>query len=34
VILDGGPCGIETSTIVDMSDGDPVIVRQGLGVLA
>ena len=34
VILDGGRCGIETSTIVDMSDGDPVIVRQGLGVLS
>jgi len=34
VILDGGPCGIETSTIVDLSDGDPVIVRQGLGVLS
>ena len=34
VILDGGPCGIETSTIVDLSDGDPVGVRQGLGVLA
>lgn len=34
VILDGGPCGIETSTIVDLSDGDPVVVRQGLGVLS
>ena len=34
VILDGGPCGIETSTIVDLSDGDPLIVRQGLGVLS
>lgn len=34
VILDGGPCGIETSTIVDLSNGDPVVVRQGLGVLS
>lgn len=34
VILDGGPCGIETSTIVDLSDGDPVVMRQGLGVLS
>jgi len=34
VILDGGPCGIEMSTIVDLSDGDPVVVRQGLGVLS
>ena len=34
VILDGGPCGIETSTIVDLSDGDPLIVRQGLGVFS
>ncbi len=34
VILDGGPCGIESSTIVDLSDGDPLIVRQGLGVLS
>jgi tRNA A37 threonylcarbamoyladenosine synthetase subunit TsaC/SUA5/YrdC len=34
VILDGGPCGIKTSTVVDMSGGDPVVVRQGLGVLS
>ena len=34
VILDGGPCGIEMSTIVDLTNGDPVVVRQGLGVLA
>ena len=34
VILDGGPCGIETSTIVDLSDGDPVVVRQGRGLLS
>ena len=34
VILDGGPCGLETSTIVDLSDGDPVVMRQGLGVLS
>ena len=34
VILDGGPCGIETSTIVDLSDGHPVVVRQGLGMLS
>ena len=33
VILDGGPCGLESSTVVDMSGGDPVITRQGLGVL-
>ncbi|MDB9757221.1 L-threonylcarbamoyladenylate synthase [Pseudomonadales bacterium] len=34
VILDGGPGGIETSTIVDLSDGHPVVVRQGLGMLS
>ena len=34
VILDGGSCGAETSTVVDMSDGDPVVTRQGLGILS
>lgn len=32
-ILDGGDCGIEPTTVVDLSVSPPVIVRQGKGVL-
>ncbi|MGB6603591.1 MAG: L-threonylcarbamoyladenylate synthase [Steroidobacteraceae bacterium] len=33
VILDGGDCGIEPTTVVDLSVTPPVIVRQGKGSL-
>jgi tRNA threonylcarbamoyl adenosine modification protein (Sua5/YciO/YrdC/YwlC family) len=33
MVIDGGPGGIEGSTVVDCTSGEPVIVRQGKGVL-
>ena len=30
-ILDGGWCGIEPTTVVDLTSGEPVIARHGLG---
>ncbi len=33
-ILDGGHCGIEPTTVVDLAVSPPVIVRQGRGKLA
>lgn len=34
LILDGGSCGIEPSTVVDLSGAKPVLVRIGKGPLA
>ena len=31
LILDGGPCGVEATTVVDLTEQAPVIVRQGKG---
>ena len=31
LILDGGICGIESTTVVDLAGEQPVIVRQGKG---
>ncbi|MFM1897198.1 MAG: hypothetical protein RLZZ385_2272 [Pseudomonadota bacterium] len=31
LILDGGPCGLEPTTMVDLVEGFPVIMRQGKG---
>jgi tRNA threonylcarbamoyl adenosine modification protein (Sua5/YciO/YrdC/YwlC family) len=33
LFLDGGPCGIEPSTIIDLTQDEPVLVRQGKGSL-
>ena len=33
-MLDGGDCGIEPTTVVDLSLPPPVIVREGKGTLA
>ncbi len=33
-ILDGGHCGIEPTTVVDLAVSPPVVVRQGRGRLA
>jgi tRNA A37 threonylcarbamoyladenosine synthetase subunit TsaC/SUA5/YrdC len=30
-VLDGGDCGVEPTTVVDLSSSPPVIVRQGKG---
>jgi tRNA A37 threonylcarbamoyladenosine synthetase subunit TsaC/SUA5/YrdC len=32
-VLDGGDCGIEPTTVVDLSVTPPVIVREGKGAL-
>ena len=32
-VLDGGNCGIEPTTVVDLSVTPPLIVRQGKGAL-
>jgi tRNA threonylcarbamoyl adenosine modification protein (Sua5/YciO/YrdC/YwlC family) len=33
-VLDGGDCGLEPTTVVDLSSSPPVIVREGKGSLA
>lgn len=33
MVINGGWCGLEATTIVDCSQGTPVIVREGLGIL-
>lgn len=30
-VLDGGDCGLEPTTVVDLSSSPPVIVREGKG---
>lgn len=34
LIIDGGPCGLEPSTVVDLYDGVPVVLREGAGDVA
>ncbi|OGA18066.1 MAG: threonylcarbamoyl-AMP synthase [Betaproteobacteria bacterium RIFCSPLOWO2_02_FULL_63_19] len=34
LVIDGGPCGIEPTTIIDLTGEDAVIVRQGKGDLS
>jgi tRNA threonylcarbamoyl adenosine modification protein (Sua5/YciO/YrdC/YwlC family) len=34
LVVDGGIGGMEYSTIVDMTEGEPVVTRQGLGQLS
>jgi tRNA threonylcarbamoyl adenosine modification protein (Sua5/YciO/YrdC/YwlC family) len=31
LILDGGACGVEPTTIIDLSDDEPILVRRGKG---
>lgn len=31
LVIDGGPCEMEPSTVVDLSDGLPVVLRRGVG---
>lgn len=33
IFVDGGPCGYEQTTLLDLSGDSPVLVRQGKGVL-
>jgi tRNA threonylcarbamoyl adenosine modification protein (Sua5/YciO/YrdC/YwlC family) len=34
LVLDAGPCGLEPSTVIDLSDGEPQVLREGKGPLA
>lgn len=31
LVIDGGMCGLEASTVIDLSNGEPVVLRQGKG---
>ena len=31
LVIDGGFCGMETTTVVDLSGAEPVLLRQGRG---
>jgi tRNA A37 threonylcarbamoyladenosine synthetase subunit TsaC/SUA5/YrdC len=31
VVIDGGPCGLEPSSVIDLSGAAPLIVRRGKG---
>ncbi|HUH57751.1 MAG TPA: Sua5/YciO/YrdC/YwlC family protein [Pseudomonadales bacterium] len=31
LVIDGGFCGVEATTVVDMTGDDIVVARQGLG---
>ncbi|MEY2811528.1 MAG: hypothetical protein RI991_523, partial [Bacteroidota bacterium] len=33
LVIDGGIGGMEYSTIVDMTEEEPVVTRQGIGVI-
>lgn len=34
LIIDGGPCGTESSTVIDLTGATPQVLRQGRGSLA
>ncbi|MEO8936807.1 MAG: L-threonylcarbamoyladenylate synthase [Burkholderiaceae bacterium] len=34
LVLDGGACGIEPSTVIDLTGAAPVLIRAGVGALA
>jgi tRNA threonylcarbamoyl adenosine modification protein (Sua5/YciO/YrdC/YwlC family) len=34
LVVDGGPCGTEPSTVIDLTGDEPVVVRAGKGPLA
>jgi len=34
VIVDGGPCGVEPSTVIDLTKAEPQVLRVGKGSLA
>ena len=33
LVIDGGPCGIEPTSVIDMTQGEPEVVRVGAGSL-
>ena len=34
LVIDAGPCGIEMTTVINLAEGEPVLVRAGKGQLA
>jgi len=34
VVIDSGPCGVEPTTVIDLTGSEPVLVRKGRGDLA
>ena len=34
LVIDAGPCGVEMTTVINLSEGEPVLVRSGKGSLA
>ena len=34
LVIDSGPCGIEPSTVIDLTGEAPVVLRAGKGSLA
>ena len=33
-VIDAGACALEPTTVVDLSNGEPVLIRQGRGTVA
>ncbi|PZP51470.1 MAG: threonylcarbamoyl-AMP synthase, partial [Azospira oryzae] len=33
LVIDGGPCGVEMTTVLDLTDEAPRVVREGKGPL-
>ena len=34
LIIDAGPCGVEASTVIDLTGATPTVLRRGSGSLA
>ncbi len=34
LVIDAGPCGVEPSTVIDLTEDHPIIARVGKGSLA
>jgi tRNA A37 threonylcarbamoyladenosine synthetase subunit TsaC/SUA5/YrdC len=33
LVIDGGHCGVESTTVIDVTDAVPTVIRQGKGVI-
>lgn len=33
IVIDGGLCGLEGSTVIDLTQGEPIVLREGKGTL-
>jgi tRNA A37 threonylcarbamoyladenosine synthetase subunit TsaC/SUA5/YrdC len=34
LVIDAGPCGVEASTVIDLTGATPLVLRKGSGSLA